>query len=102
MEENNFLIGGDALVYLAKPIHKQYSTTFVWSHPVSTYVFYDRFFKPLSLYAPVHILDNPLPFPRLRTYLMDSLFLNQKTNKKIRILYSLKYKYSEKKLFTKI
>ena len=29
MEENN----GDALVYFAKPMHKKYSTTFVWGHP---------------------------------------------------------------------
>ena len=34
------------------------------------------FLTPLSLYAPVHILDFPPPFP-LRTYLMDGLFLNQ-------------------------
>ena len=32
MEENNyiFLAGGDALVYLAGPMRKKYSTTFVW------------------------------------------------------------------------
>ena len=31
MEENNdiFLAGGDALVYLAAPMHEKYSTTFV-------------------------------------------------------------------------
>ena len=34
---------------------------------------------PLSLYAPVHILDDSPPFLQLRTYLMDGLFLNQKT-----------------------
>ena len=40
MEENNdiFLAGGDALVYLARPMHKKYSTTFVWGHSFSTYV----------------------------------------------------------------
>ena len=39
MEENNdiFVGGGDALVYLAGPMHKKYSTTFVWGHPFSTY-----------------------------------------------------------------
>ena len=44
-EENNdtVLAGGDALVYLGRPIHKKYSTTFVWDHPFSTYVSYDRF-----------------------------------------------------------
>ena len=34
LEENNdiFLAGGDALVFLAEPMHKKYSTTFVWGH----------------------------------------------------------------------
>ena len=47
MEENNdiFLAGGDALVYLAVPMHKKYSTTLVWGHPFSTYVFQDEFFN---------------------------------------------------------
>ena len=31
------------------------------------------------LYASVNILNDQLPFPYLRTYLMDGLFLNQKT-----------------------
>ena len=40
MEENNdiFLIGGDALAYLAVPTHKKFSKTFVWGHPFSTYM----------------------------------------------------------------
>ena len=40
MEENNdiFLAGNDALVYLAIPMHKKYCTTFVWGHPFSKYV----------------------------------------------------------------
>ena len=40
MEENNdiFLAGGDTLVYLAVPMNKKYSLTFVWGHPFSTYV----------------------------------------------------------------
>ena len=103
MEENNdiFLAFGNALVYLAEPVHKKYSTRFVWGHPFSTYVSYDRLFNPLPLYAPVHILDDPPPFPQLRAYLMDGLFLKQKTNSNIRISYSLKYKYSKKKSFTK-
>ena len=50
---------------------------------------------PLPLYAPVHIVDDSLPSLQLRTYLMDGLFLNQKTNN-IRISYSLKYKHSKK------
>ena len=42
MEENNdiFLAGGDSIVYLAEPMHKKYSTTFVWSHLFSTYMSY--------------------------------------------------------------
>ena len=103
MEENSdiFLAGGDALVYLAEPMHKKYSTRFVCGHPFSTYVSYDWFSNPLPLYAPVHILDEPYPFPQLRTYLMDDLFLNQMTNKNTRISNSLKYKHLEKKFFTK-
>ena len=44
-EENNniFLAAGDALVYLAKPMHKKYSTKFIWGYPFSTYVSYDQF-----------------------------------------------------------
>ena len=60
MEESNdiFVAGGDALVYLAKPMHKKYSKTFVRNHPLSTYISYDRFFKPIPLYALVKILDD--------------------------------------------
>ena len=58
---------------------------------------------PLLLYAHVHILDDPPPFLQLRSYLMDDLSLNQKTNN-IRISYSLKYKHSKKEyiLYEKI
>ena len=54
MEENNYIViaGGDALVYLAEPMHKKYSTIFVWSHPFSIYVSYDRFFNLLPLDSP--------------------------------------------------
>ena len=60
--------------------------------------------SPLPLYAPLHILDDPLPFLQLLTYLMDGLFLNQKTNNNTRISYSLKYKHSKKEyiLYEKI
>ena len=51
---------------------------------------------PLLLYAPIHILDDPPPFLELRTYLMDGIFLNRKTNNNIRLSYSLKYKHSKK------
>ena len=55
MEENNniFLAGGDALLYLAEPMHKK---VFVWGHPLSTYLSYD-FFNSLPLWAPAYILD---------------------------------------------
>ena len=53
---------------------------------------------PLPLYATVHIMDDPPPFPQLPTYLMDRLFLNEETNNNIRISHSLKYKHSKKKL----
>ena len=43
-EENS---DGDVLVYLAGPMHKRYSSTFVWAIPFSTYVCYDRFFSSL-------------------------------------------------------
>ena len=93
MEENNdiFLTGGDVPVYLTEPMHKKYSLIFGWGHPFSI-----SFLIPLLLYAPVHILDHPLPFPQLRTYLMYGVSLNQKTNKNIRKSYSLKYKHSKK------
>ena len=47
--------------------------------------------------TPLPLLNDPSPFPQLRTYLMDGLFLNHKTNKNIRVSYSLKYRYSKKK-----
>ena len=48
MQENNdiLLAGGDALVYLARAMHKKYSTIFVWAYPFATYVSYDRFLNP--------------------------------------------------------
>ena len=61
------------------------------------------FLTILLLWAPVHILDKPPLFPQLQTDLMDGLFLNQKTNKNIniRMSYSMKYKHSKKKFFSK-
>ena len=39
--KNNVLLSGvDPLVYLAEPMHKEYSTTFVWGHLFSMYVSY--------------------------------------------------------------
>ena len=39
MEQNNdiFLAGGNALMYLTGPMHEKYCTAFVWGHPFSTY-----------------------------------------------------------------
>ena len=93
MEENSdiFFAGGSVL---GEPIHKKYSTTFYLGHPFSMYGSYDWFFNPLPVYALVHILDDPSLFPQLCKYLIDSLFLNQKTNKNIQISYSLKYRHS--------
>ena len=51
---------------------------------------------PLSLFAPVHVFDDPIHSSSCLST------LNQKTNKNIRILYSLKYKYSKKKSLRKI
>ena len=61
-------------------------------HLVRTYLM-ANFSTLLPLYALAHIFDG---LPQLRTYLMDDLFLNQKTNNNIRISYSLKYKHSNK------
>ena len=50
MKENNgiFLAGGDALVYLAGPMHKKYSITFFGAiHLVRTYLMTDFSNPPL-------------------------------------------------------
>ena len=95
MEESNsiFLPGGDALEYLTEPIKNIPQNLFEAIHLVRTYLF-TNFLTLLSLYAQVHFLDDPLLFFHLRTYLMDRLFLKQKANRKIRLLYLLKYKHS--------
>ena len=51
MEENNniFLAGGDALVYLAVPIHKKYSTKFFLGHPCIRTYLSTNFSNPFSL-----------------------------------------------------
>ena len=88
MEENSniFLASGDALVYLAEPMHEKYSTKFVWVYPFNTHVSYDHFFNSPS---PVRTLTHfgwlPLPLSQLRRSLMDGLFLNQSTNNNIPI-----------------
>ena len=86
MEEDNniFFAGGDALVYLTKPIHKKYSTISIFGYPFSMYVSYDRFFNPSLCTHLYTFCMTTSSFPQLRSYLMDSLFLNQKTDKNIR------------------
>ena len=51
---------------------------------VSAYIHMRRG-TPLPLYAPVHILDDPLSLPPLHKYLMDGLPLNQKATFEYRI-----------------
>ena len=50
MEEKNdiFLAGGDALVYLAGPMHKKYSTTFIWGDSFSIHLILGPIFQPPS------------------------------------------------------
>ena len=101
MAENSdiFLVDGDALVYLAEPMHKKHSTKFAWGHPFSTFVSYDQFFNsPTSVRTCTHF-GWPPSFSQLRTNLMDGLFLNQKTIINIQISYSLKYKHSKRNKF---
>ena len=74
MQESSdiFLAGGDALVYLAKPLLNKYSTAFVWAiHLVRTYVM-------TNFSTHLHHLHDFTSFPQLRTYLMNGLFLNRK------------------------
>ena len=62
LEENNyiFLAGGDALVYLAEPMHKTCLTTFVWGHPFSRYVrMYVRVYVCVCVWACVCVYFLP-------------------------------------------
>ena len=69
---------------------------------VSAYLHMRRDIPPPPLYAAIGIMI-PTSLHQLHTYLIDVLFLNQKTYKDIRILYSLKYKHFKKKfLYEKI
>ena len=65
---NIFLACRDAVVYLAKPMYRKYSTTFVLGHPYSIYVSCDQFFNPLTLYTPIYNLDDSPLFPQLCMY----------------------------------
>ena len=103
MEKNNdiFLAGNDALVYLAEATYKKYSTTFLGGYPFRTYVSYNQFLTPSTCMHLHTFWMTNFHFPSsVRTSWMN-YFSTKKTNKNIRILYSLKYKHLNKIFFTK-
>ena len=57
MEGNNdiFLVGYGALGYLAGPVHKKHSMTFIWGHPFCTCRSHDRFFDPSHIPPCAHM-----------------------------------------------
>ena len=66
MEENNYIFPcwRCAVVYLAEPMHKKYSTTFGGVHLIRTHLTTDFSPPPLLLLcARVHILSDPLSIP---------------------------------------
>ena len=94
MEENNdiSLIGGLALVYLTGPMHKKYSTTFLWGHPFSKYVF-NPFPSPFpNSFLPIctHLELLLTYFKHSRTYelnnMMQMLHVNENSNIKYNII----------------
>ena len=99
MEENNddCRTVGDALVYLAGPTHKKYSTTFVWGHPFSTYVSQDRFFNPPSpLYALRVTVTAVELFQKIllntmahRKYVLNNMTQKLQVNKNTNIKYNI-------------
>ena len=64
---------------------------------------YKRGVIPLSLctHLPTFWMT-PTLFHQVHTQLMDGLFINQKTNKGIRISYSLKHRHSKKVIYEKV
>ena len=79
IEENNniFLGGSNALVYLAELMHKKYSTKFVWGYLVRTYLV-TNFSTSLPLYVPVHMI--PLMTP-CAVHILNGWLLFQPKNK---------------------
>ena len=57
------LAGDDALGYLAGPMHKKYSMTFIWSHPFRTCGSYDQFFNPFYITPSAHMYVFRVPPP---------------------------------------
>ena len=82
MEGNNeiFLAGGDALVHLAEPMHKKYSTKLFWGNLFSTYVSYDRLFNSSLPVHTLHIFD-VLPSIPLVAYVFVGWPVSQPKNK---------------------
>ena len=66
--------------------------------------FFFHLFNTNLCTVPLNYFCQALQVSPYRTYLMDGLFLNQKTNNNIRISYSLKYNHSKKEyiLYEKI
>ena len=65
MEENNniFLAGGDALMYLAEPTHKKYSAAVFGAINLVRMYLMTNFSTSLPKYISVNSLDDLLPFP---------------------------------------
>ena len=70
MMEEIFLAVGDALVYLAGPMHKKYSTTIAWGYP-----FYARILG--SIFQPPH------------TYVLNNMTQMLQVNKNSNIKYNM-------------
>ena len=58
-----FLAGDNALGYLARPMHKTYSTTFIWGYLFSTCGSYDQLFDPPHIPPSVHMYAFRVPPP---------------------------------------
>ena len=106
MDENKdvFLAGANALKNIPQHL-------FWGIHLVRTYLMTDFSTTCSCAHLYTFLMTTPLsttlsnpprPFPQLRTYLIDGLFLNQKTNKNIGISCSLNMNiHPNKKFFTK-
>ena len=65
IEGNNdiFSAGGDTLGYLAGPMHKKYSMTFIWGHPFSAVALMTNFFDPSYTPTCSHMYAFRVPSP---------------------------------------
>ena len=79
-KQDIFLAFGDALVYLAKPMHKKYSTKLFWGNSFSKYVSYGQFFNsPPPVRTCTHFWWPP-PIPQV-VYLLNGWLISQPKNK---------------------